>query len=125
MNQYIVKQLQSCKVADVPVFNETDLQMIIPRKDLHNVVAFVEGHYYFVELEDYIINPPDNFTLHINWNRGIIPTSKYLKLCITQRMGSMVKIDGVGCNIETGIDSNDSYIGLWLPADAIKIIKEI
>ena len=76
------------------------------------------GNCYLIELEDYIIHPSVNFTLASNWNRGVIPASKTLKCMVTQILGRMVKVDGLG-------DHSDSYTGLWLPMGGVKIIEKI
>ena len=82
------------------------------------------GKCYLIELENYIINPPETFTLHINWNNNIIPKDKYMKVEIVGIMGKMVKVNGVGYDFVNKLDLNTMWEG-WLPRKAITIIKEL
>ena len=89
------------------------------------VLELVDGHIYIICLEDYIINPTDNFTLSSNWNAGIVPKSKYMMAQLMQRVGKMLQFDGIGYDISTGEYKEDVYKGLWLPQGGIQIIKEV
>lgn len=124
MNNIISKQLKKCKVAQVPEFDENTTHLVIPKLSEISNKNFVVSHYYVIELEDYIIHPPENFTLHQNWNGNVIPTSKYYKCECLSVMGKMVKIEGVGFDFENQIDLNTSWCG-WVPMKSIKIIKEL
>ena len=81
-------------------------------------------HYYLIELEDYVINPPDGFSLHINWNGGIIPRHKYYKCQCVKVMGKMIKILGVAFDYENKLDLEEYWDG-WLPLKSIRILREI
>ena len=82
------------------------------------------GNYYVLELADYIIHPNSNFTLAANWNRGIVPNHKYVKAMVTQMLGKMIKTDSIGLN-DILNDTDESYLGLWLPMGGVKIIKQL
>ena len=113
MNKFIEKELNNCKSA-VPV-KVSETQYIIHKLD--DLTPQV-GESYLIELASYITHPSENFTLASNWNKGIVPKSKTLNCVITQIMGKMIKIDGVG-------EHSDSYVGLWLPMGGTKIIKKL
>lgn len=117
MNKFIEKELNNCRSA-VPE-KVTETQYIIHKLD--DLTPQVGGS-YIIELANYITHPSENFTLASNWNRGIVPKSNCLKCVITQIMGKMIKVDGIGYN---GEDLKDSYVGLWLPVGGIKIIKKL
>lgn len=124
MNNIIKEQLNKCKVAYIPPFDDnTTLIHIKPISKIESNQVLL-NHYYLIELEDYIINPPPNFDLHINWNNNIIPKSKGMKCEIIQIMGKMVKINGVGFDL---INNNDLNViwGGWLPMKSFKVIKEL
>lgn len=123
INPLIKEQLNKCEVADIPPFDDSTLNMVIPKKSKEK--NFQINKYYIIELSDYIINPSDIVSFHINWNQGRVPKSKYLKVCVSQMMGKMIKVDGIGFDINSNVDLNDSYAGLWLPAKDVKIVKEI
>ena len=75
-------------------------------------------------MQKQLLEPSDNFTLHTNWNKGIVPTDKYMKCIVEQFLGKMIKITGIGYDYENQIDKQTSWEG-WLPTDSITIIKEI
>ena len=79
MNKYILEQLNKVKIADMPYFDNTTTEMIINKKPYAPPIDVQVDHYYLIELKDYICNPPDNFTLHINWNQNKIPTHTFYK----------------------------------------------
>ena len=122
MNKFIEEELNKVKNAQIEQISETEF-VITKKKDVSDLIKL--NSYYIIELADYITNPSENFTLASNWNRGIVPQSKYLKIMVTQMLGKMVKIDGCGFNLSSNEDLKDSYFGLWLPIGGIKIIKEL
>lgn len=128
MNKYIKEQLLKCKEAVIPDFDELTTELVIKKSE--NAIPIDSGENldtnsnYIIELENYIINPPETFTLASNWNQGRVPTSKYLYCNPKQIMGKMVKIDGIGYDISTNQYLSDKYIDLWLPRKGFKIIKK-
>lgn len=123
LNPLIKEQLNKCEVADIPSFDDNTLELIIPKKSKEK--NFQLNKYYIVELADYLINPGEIVSFHINWNQGRVPKSKYLKVCISQLMGKMIKVDGIGFNPKSNEDLEDFYTNLWLPSNDVKIVKEI
>lgn len=89
------------------------------------VLELIEEHFYLIRLEDYITHPSENFTLSSNWNGGIVPASTYMVVQLKQRMGKMLKFDGIGYNLDTNTYKEDSYKGLWLPNGGIELLKEL
>ena len=81
----------------IPPFSEDDKEIVIPMGDRNMFLPHLElNHYYIVELEQYVLTPTDNFTLHTNWNKGIIPQDNYMKCLVEQFLGKLVRITGVG-----------------------------
>ena len=124
MNPIIKKQLESCRVANIPQFQETDTVIVIPKGSILNITPYQVGKYYLVELADYILNPSEGYTLSSNWNNGTIPKYKYYKCEITKTVGKMVGILGCGVNPVTGQDTNDLWEG-WVPQAGIKLLQEL
>lgn len=122
MNKFIEEELNKCKLAAVEQVSDTEY--LIKKKTVEDI-GFEVNKYYIVELENYIINPPETFTLSANWNNDVVPKSKNLKVMVTQIMGKMIKVDGCGFDIETNSDLNDIYLGLWLPQGGVKILKKL
>ena len=77
MNPLIKKQLEGCRVANIPDFEETDTVINIPKGSALNVTHYQVGKCYYVEIADYVINPPEGYTLASNWNKGTSPKYKY------------------------------------------------
>ena len=125
MNQLILSQLKLCKKAKIPSIDGTETLIKIP-KGVLEVPSFVEvGGYYIVEFENYIVNPPSNFTLHDNWNGGKAPKEKVMQCVIEQVMGKMVRINGIGYDrISSQYIDGTEWRG-WIPQKAISIIKRL
>ena len=122
MNKFIEEELNKCKTAKVEQISDTEF--LISQKTVEEI-GFQLNNYYIIELENYIINPPDTYTLSSNWNNGVIPKSKHIKAMVTQILGKMIKIDGCGFDVDANSDLNDVYLGLWLPQGGIKILKKL
>lgn len=124
MNPLIKQQLENCRVAKIPDFNDDDTIIVISKGSDINVSPYQVGRCYLVELADYILTPPPDFTLADNWNQGRLPTYKWYKVQITQVMGKMVKIMGSGYDMVTNQDAPTVWDG-WVPQKGIKIIQEL
>ena len=123
MNPYIKQQLRMVKIADVPEWDDDTTELTIPRKTAVEITPEID-HYYLIELADYLLNPPDGFSLHDNWNNGNIPKHKYMKCYCTKVMGKMIQVLGVGFDYENRIDLDEYWDG-WLPMKSINILREI
>ena len=125
MNQVIIDQLKKVKIADLPVWDEDDLHMIIPRKQgLLKNNNFAEGCEYIIQLEKYLVEPFEGFTLHDNWNKGISPKHVCLKVKVIKVMGKMINFETVGYDLKSKTVLNDIWNG-WLPQKGVKIIESL
>lgn len=124
MTPLVKKQLQKCKVAIIPPYDDNTTHLIIEHATAQEAQSCIPNHCYLIELEDYLVNPPPTFAFHINWNGNNIPKSKHYKCECLQLMGKMVKINGVGFDWENQVDLYDMWSG-WLPLKSIKIIQEL
>lgn len=124
MNPLIKKQLLKVRRIDLSDI-EDDIEIINIRKVDSKVSSRVElNGCYIISVEDYILKPPEGFTLHTNWNNDIAPKHKFMKVDICQIMGKMVKVNSIGYEPHKGIDIPDSWSG-WLPEKSIKIIERL
>ena len=124
MNPIIKKQLESCKVANIPPFGDDAIMITIPKGSTLNVTQYQIGKCYLVELADYVVNPPEGYTLASNWNKGTSPKYRYYKCEIVKVVGKMICILGCGVNPVTGQDTSDLWEG-WVPQQGIKLIQEL
>lgn len=124
MNSIIKTQLEKCRVANIPEFDEDSTTITIPQGSNVSVSPYQVHRCYLIELADYILNPPPDFTLAINWNKGQIPQYKYFKCEILQIMGKMVKFNGVGYDPIKKLDTTYVWEG-WVPQKGIKLLQEL
>ena len=124
INPIVKEQLNNCKVANIPDYNDDTFSLRIKGKKTQNNQTCIPGHYYDIELANYIIKPTPDFNLHINWNKNIVPKSKYYRCEVVQILSNMIKINGVGYDVDNQTTIDDSWSG-WLPLDGIEILREI
>ena len=84
MNPIIKKQLENCRVANIPDFDDSTKTITIPKGSALTVTPYQVGKFYLVELADYVINPPEGYTLASNWNKGTSPKYKYYPKLLPQ-----------------------------------------
>lgn len=122
MNSFIKEQLKKCKVAELPNLEQAKEVLFIPKKEPEKEPEL--NHYYIIELEDYVINEPEGFTLSANWNKGTKPTCSYYKVQVVQLLGKMVKVSGISYDVINSTDLSDVWTG-WLPRASFHIKKEL
>ena len=115
MNPFISEQLDKI---NVPCEKISDTEYIFHKNDNLFNVEFEQGHYYRIEVENYIIHPYEGFTLHDNWNNGIIPTDNEMQIEVVKIMGKMMKINALG------IHDGKMWSG-WIPKKSARIIQVI
>ena len=124
MNPIIKKQLENCRVANIPDFDDSTKTITIPKGSALTVTPYQVGKFYLVELADYVINPPEGYTLASNWNKGTSPKYKYYKCEIVKTVGKMICILGCGFDAVHQQDTNDLWEG-WVPQAGIKLLQEL
>ena len=122
MNDLIKNQLRLTKKINI----ETPVKspLIIKKVEDINLKEFHIGECFIIELASYILNPPDGFTLHENWNNNQIPKNNVMKIQIIGINGKMIKVSGFGYDITNKIDLPDIWTG-WLPRKSFTILQEI
>lgn len=118
MKELIKNQLKKCRIASIPYFDENTTHLIISKVTAQEESECLPGHYYLIELEDYVINEPSQYTLSSNWNKGTKPPEHKLKIDVIQLLGKMVQVNSIGEN------TNIPWMG-WLPLKSFKIIQEL
>lgn len=124
MNNIIKKQLQNLKKCQLPPYNEEDTEIFIPKNSIKKELGLSLNHCYQIEIADYVLNPPPDYSLAQNWNGNTKPPAKVMNVCIIQLMGKMIKVDGIGFDDNTQSPLPCSWGG-WLPREAIKVRSEI
>lgn len=126
MTNLIKDQLKKCRIADTSAVNEEQNVNIIHKKKSIEPYAsscvksseIAVGGKYIISVESYIIYPYDGFTLHDNWNHGIVPTDSDMECSVLMDMGKMVKVQAIG------IHDGSMWEG-WLPKKSIKSARKI
>lgn len=124
MHPIIKQQLMKVKAVDLPAWDDSTTNIIINKKEDATPISMQVNHYYVIQLKEYLLNPPQGFDLHVNWNNNVIPKSLFYKCQCLQLMGKMVKIFGVGFDYDNRRDLDDEWVG-WLPLKSITVIREI
>ena len=115
MNKFIKEQLNKCRIAKIPSFDDDTVEIFVNKLYNNKKLEFELNHEYDIEVEDYIIHPYSGFTLHDNWNNGIIPTDKNMHILITKDIGKMICVQAIGLN-------DKKAWGGWLPKKSCKIV---
>ncbi len=125
MNPLIETQLNKLKSVVNVDFDSSSTQIIIPQNP-HTVSSneLKTDCCYLISVEDYILNPPDGFTLHSNWNNNKIPKDRVMKIDVINKMGKMIKVNSIGYDMKNQRDTNNVWEG-WLPEKSITIIERL
>lgn len=124
MNKFIRAELEKCKYANIPSFDDDTTVLKIPRTQPGSAVTLRPGKYYLIEIADYVFNPSEGLTLSANWNGGSNPPCKYMNVEVVHIEGRMYKVNGTGFDPHTNQVLLTSWTG-WLPGQAIKVIEEV
>lgn len=118
MNKLIKQELE--KVTEVSIsYDDSTTKIYIPKKvDIKLEV----GNCYLIKLSDYVLSPPSNDTISINWNGGSIPKYRHYKVDIISNMNNMFKVAGIGYDISTRSDINEVWEG-WIPRNEFEVIE--
>lgn len=124
MNPLIKDQLQKIRRIEVPEYDDSTNVITLQKGSSVLCSGLQEDHCYLISVEDYILNPPEGFTLHTNWNNNITPKHKFMKVDVLQIMGKMIKVNSIGFDMKNQLDLGDPWTG-WLPQKSIKIIERL
>lgn len=120
MSKLIDEQLKKIKIADLSNYDpDTNTYKILK----YEATNYVVDKYYVVELDDVLLIKDGLPILVNNWNNNKIPTTKYLLINVTKKLGKMIYIVGAEYNLATEDTTNVSWEG-WLPTENIKCLKK-
>ena len=114
MNKFIKEQLQKITIP-ITSWDDDTTHIIIKKQGSNSSEDFIIGNIYDIIIENYIINPPPNFTLASNWNFNTTPPERELHAKVLQIVGNMLKFQCIGKT------TNIEWEG-WLPKKSIKIV---
>ena len=124
MNPLIKTQLNKIRTVRLPEFDDNTTHLNIPMRTNSDPIVVEQDKCYIIQVEDYILNPPDGFTLHTNWNGNKIPKHKFMKVDVTKIMGKMIKVNSIGYDMFNGTNINDMWEG-WLPEKSNTVIERL
>ena len=124
MNKFIKEQLDRIRGVDLPPWDENTKHMVIPQKGRakDHLILY---RTYIIELENFILYPPKEFTLAYTWNKGVVPKSKHMQATLTEVKGKMYRFDAIGYDLENYKPKGDHYFHLWLPQKGFKVIEQL
>lgn len=117
MNKYIKKELSKPVFADIK-WNENTTHIVVPfnTPQQSTNIELEINKTYKIEIADYVIHEPPNFTLASNWNGGIVPPEHKMTVSLIKYVGKMVKVTGKGDT--TGIEWSG-----FLPRKSFTIVR--
>ena len=71
------------------------------------------GNRFVIQIEDYVIDQPDSFSLSQNWNANTVPPETQLYITLLEIKPGMIRVDAVG-------RTNEQKWQGWIPTNAIK-----
>lgn len=117
-NRIINEQLKKVENADLSNYDANTNSYFIPKK---TTIKVEEDCCYIFQLKDTAFT---NATVNTNWNGSNIPKYYYYKADVIKKMPGMIKIMGVGYNINTGEDINSFWSG-WLSMNDIIVLQKL
>lgn len=125
MNPLVEAQLKKImEIVDID-FDDKTAHISIPQNSIaQNPNSLSVDCCYLVSVDDYILNPPDGFVLHTNWNNNRIPKDKVMKIDVITRMGKMIKVNSIGYDMKNKVSTNNVWEG-WLPEKSITVIERL
>lgn len=122
MNKLIMKQLEKLTIPNKPKFDESTTHLVFPKTghtEEGNNTLFQTNGVYKIVLANYIVNPPPNFTLDINWNKGKKIQDTNLFIQVNQIAGKMIRFTGRGYIPAEDKTNDNFYDNMWIPAKSI------
>lgn len=120
MNKIIKDELNKVDAIKID-FNDNTTFIHIPQK---REIKLENNSIYLIRLSRYLLSPPLNDNLSINWNNGNIPKHEYYKIDVNKSIGDMINVTGTGYDMNNRIDINDIWEG-WLPRSEIEILEKL
>lgn len=121
MNQLIQQQLKKVQF-DLPTWDENTEELFIKKRGPEDPSIIKSGRCYIIQVPEYIVNPPDGFTLNSNWNKGLSINDYILYVEINKVMGKMIQFTGRGFDYKNKTTNNNFYNQMWLPMKSIQIL---
>lgn len=121
INKLIEKQLEKLEIAKPGPYDPIKKQFIIPK---YNPLKLEVGNSYILRLKPYITNPPENSTLVTNWNNNTFPVCSIVKAYVSRSLGTMVKIDTCGYDLDNKVELSQTWTG-WIKRDDAEIISAL
>ena len=116
MDKLIEKELEKL---NIPI-NSVEGTIFIPKV---NEIKLEEDSFYFIKVLPPALNPPTNSLIVCNWNGGIIPTSEYYQCMLIQKVGDMIKVNGMSCDENKNI-TNKVFNG-WFKLSEIEVLEKM
>ena len=108
----------SCSQASVPEFDDGATSIIIKKK---TTVKLELGSCYLIRLSDSSLRESD---FSSNWNRGILPRHRTMKVELIKKVGNAFMVDGIGCDESTCKDTDVCWSG-WIQSGDFEVIEKL
>ena len=122
MNKIIRDQLDRCRVAVLPKFEDSATHIYINKVNTILPQNMVKGHIYLIKISPSIKN---NDTIAFNWNGGKKLIYDYYKVEKIEEVGNMYKLNGIAFDKDTNQDVYKYPFYGYLPKDSFEIVEEV
>ena len=116
MNKLIKKELEKLNITE----EQAKETIFIPKV---NEIKLEEDSFNFIKVLPPALNPPANSLIVCNWNGGVIPTSEYYQCMLIQKVGDMIKVNGMSCDYNKNI-TNKVFNG-WFKLSEIEVLEKM
>lgn len=123
MNKFVKEQLNKCRVANIPQFDDATTNIKIVRNDTTKDILQLNNYYLIEVLFDIISD--DTIRQEIFDRSGYTVQSRFMKCAPTKFEDGWTKFDCSGYEVETQTDLTDVYLGLWLPRNSYRVVSKL
>ena len=88
-----------------------------------NRIKLNEDSFYFIRVLPQALNPSEDSLIVSNWNGGVKPTSEYYQVMLLNKVGDMIKVNGMSCDSNKVI-TNRIFNG-WFKLSDIEILEKL
>lgn len=117
INKFTLKELEKLGIK----YDGSTTHFYFPKKEGFNLEI---NKQYVVKLSDYMLNPPPNSNLVINWNKGMIPSSQFYKIVINNIISDMIYVTGISYDYDNKRDLDQLFVG-WIPTNEMEVMEKI
>lgn len=119
MNKFIKQQLEKIKLPSSN-YNENSTQIIF-YKQINNKELLKVNGFYRIKVSNFLLKESK---LSSNWNNGVFLKCNVLDICVIKILNNMIQVNAVELDETTNTQTENKYMGFWIPVSEITILGE-